>query len=100
MKQEDFFKVVGYVLDIPIVEIKLTSSFSELGADQYDKMEIAVMTEERHGNWNVVPYDDLEKMTTIEDAFKYFSSRFGKTKQNKRRDKWIKKNFSELSQTN
>ncbi|MGJ7548331.1 acyl carrier protein [Pseudomonas alloputida] len=63
-------KIVGEQLGVKFEDIKTESSFvDDLGADSLDTVELIMALEEEFEM--VIPDDEAEKITTVEEAVKY-----------------------------
>lgn len=64
--QEKVIQIIADKLSIPLENIKLTSSFKDLGADSLDIVEMIMSFEETFGI--EIKDEDAEKIKTVEQA--------------------------------
>nr|QCI08959.1 Acyl carrier protein [Wrangelia sp.] len=65
--------VVSNQLSIGIDKVTSESTFSDLGADSLDTVELVMAIEEEFGI--EIPDDDAAQMSNVSDAVKYISSK-------------------------
>lgn len=68
---EKIKKVIATQLGIEEEEIKLETSFEDLGVDSLDLFQIIIELEEQFG----VQIEDAESIKTVEDAVNYIEAR-------------------------
>ena len=64
---EEIKEVICEQLGIEKDEVKLETSFEELGADSLDLFQIVIELEEKYG----IQIEDVEGLKTIKDAVEY-----------------------------
>lgn len=71
MVLEKIKSVISTQLGIDVEEIKLETSFEDLGVDSLDLFQIIIELEEEFG----IQIEDAESIKTVEDAVKYIEER-------------------------
>ena len=68
---EEIREVICEQLGIEQEEVKLETTFEELGADSLDLFQIVIELEEKYG----IQIEEVEGLKTIEDAVEYVEKR-------------------------
>ena len=64
---EEIREVISEQLGIEKDEVKLETTFEDIGADSLDLFQIVIELEEKYG----IQIEDVEKLKTIKDAVDY-----------------------------
>ena len=71
---EEIREVICEQLEIEKEDVKLETTFEELGADSLDLFEVVIELEEKYN----IELEDAEKIKTVQDAVKYVEEKINK----------------------